>query len=84
VSPRTVDDWTLGVDGEQWVLVEPVLRPACREDNCGHPWYETSEVLNGCSEYSARERSGTSCRRRTLPFNAQLANSVSEAASSNR
>ena len=32
---------------EQWVLVEPVLRPARREDNRGRPWHETRAVLNG-------------------------------------
>ena len=31
---------------EQWVLVEPVLRPARREDNRGRPWHETRAVLN--------------------------------------
>lgn len=32
---------------EQWVLVEPVLRPVRREDNRGRPWHETRAVLNG-------------------------------------
>ena len=32
---------------EQWMLVEPVLRPARREDNRGRPWHETRAVLNG-------------------------------------
>src|SRR5580698_4873865 len=32
---------------EQWVLVEPVLRPARREDHRGRPWHETRAVLNG-------------------------------------
>ncbi len=32
---------------EQWVLIEPVLRPARREDNRGRPWHETRAVLNG-------------------------------------
>ena len=32
---------------EQWVLVEPVLRPARREDNRGRPWHDTRAVLNG-------------------------------------
>ena len=32
---------------EQWILVEPVLRPARREDNRGRPWHETRAVLNG-------------------------------------
>jgi len=31
---------------EQWVLVEPVLRPARREDNRRRPWHETRAVLN--------------------------------------
>jgi transposase len=32
---------------EQWELVEPVLRPARREDNRGRPWHDTRAVLNG-------------------------------------
>ena len=32
---------------EQWAAVEPVLRPARREDNRGRPWRETRAVLNG-------------------------------------
>jgi transposase len=32
---------------EQWLLVEPVLRPARREDNRGRPWHDTRAVLNG-------------------------------------
>jgi transposase len=32
---------------EQWVLVEPVLRPRRREDNRGRPWHDTRAVLNG-------------------------------------
>ena len=32
---------------EQWVLIEPVLRPARREDSRGRPWHETCAVLNG-------------------------------------
>ena len=32
---------------EQWALVEPVLRPARREDNRGRPWHETRAVLYG-------------------------------------
>ena len=32
---------------EQWALVEPVLRPARREDNRGRPWHDTRAVLNG-------------------------------------
>jgi transposase len=32
---------------EQWELVEPVLRPARREDNRGRPWQDTRAVLNG-------------------------------------
>jgi transposase len=32
---------------EQWMLVEPVLRPARREDNRGRPWHDTRAVLNG-------------------------------------
>jgi transposase len=32
---------------EQWKLVEPILRPARREDNRGRPWHETRAVLNG-------------------------------------
>ena len=32
---------------EQWMLVEPVLRPARREDNRGRPWHETRAVWNG-------------------------------------
>lgn len=31
---------------EQWMLVEPVLRPARREDKRGRPWHETRAVLN--------------------------------------
>ena len=32
---------------EQWLLVEPVLRPVRREDSRGRPWHETRAVLNG-------------------------------------
>jgi transposase len=32
---------------EQWGLVEPVLRPAWREDNRGRPWHDTRTALNG-------------------------------------
>jgi transposase len=32
---------------EQWELVEPLLRPARREDNRGRPWHDTRAVLNG-------------------------------------
>ncbi len=32
---------------EQWELVEPILRPAQREDNRGRPWHDTRAVLNG-------------------------------------
>jgi transposase len=32
---------------EQWEMVEPILRPARREDNRGRPWHDTREVLNG-------------------------------------
>jgi len=32
---------------EQWKLVEPLLRPARREDNRGRPWHDTRAVLNG-------------------------------------
>ena len=32
---------------EQWELIEPILRPARREDNRGRPWHETRAVLNG-------------------------------------
>jgi len=32
---------------EQWELVEPILRPARREDNRGGPWHETRSVLHG-------------------------------------
>jgi hypothetical protein len=32
---------------EQRELVEPVLRPVRREDNCGRQWHETRAVLNG-------------------------------------
>ena len=32
---------------EQWKLVEPILRPARREDNRGRPWHDTRAVLNG-------------------------------------
>ena len=32
---------------EQWELVEPILRPARREDNRGRPWHDTRAVLNG-------------------------------------
>jgi transposase len=35
------------VTDEQWELLEPVLRPARRQDNRGRPWYETRAVLNG-------------------------------------
>jgi transposase len=32
---------------EQWEVVEPILRPARREDNRGRPWNDTRAVLNG-------------------------------------
>jgi transposase len=32
---------------EQWELMEPILRPARREDNRGRPWHDTRAVLNG-------------------------------------
>ena len=32
---------------EQWEVVEPILRPARREDNRGRPWHDTRAVLNG-------------------------------------
>jgi transposase len=32
---------------EQWEMVEPVLRPARREDNRGRPWHDTRAVLHG-------------------------------------
>jgi transposase len=32
---------------EQWELVEPILRPARREDNRGRPWHDTRAVLDG-------------------------------------
>ncbi len=32
---------------EQWELLEPLLRPARREDNRGRPWHDTRAVLNG-------------------------------------
>src|SRR6202453_4940318 len=32
---------------EQWIVVEPVLRPQRRQDNRGRPWHETRAVLNG-------------------------------------
>jgi transposase len=35
------------VTDEQWELLEPVLRPARREDNRGRPWHETRAVVNG-------------------------------------
>jgi transposase len=35
------------VTGEQWELLEPLLRPMRREDNRGRPWHDTRSVLNG-------------------------------------
>jgi transposase len=32
---------------EQWLLVEPVLRPVPRTINRGRPWHDTRAVLNG-------------------------------------
>jgi len=32
---------------EQWELVEPILRPARRQDNRGRPWHDTRAVLHG-------------------------------------
>ncbi len=32
---------------EEWAAVEPVLRPARRENDRGRPWHETRAVLNG-------------------------------------
>jgi transposase len=32
---------------QQWLLVEPVLRPSRRDDNRGRPWHDTRAVLNG-------------------------------------
>jgi len=37
--------WEL--NDEQWAVVEPVLRPARRDDNRGRPWHDTRPVLNG-------------------------------------
>jgi transposase len=47
---------------EQWNLVEPVLRPARREDNRGRPWHDTRAVLNGVLWVL-----GTGAQRRELP-----------------
>jgi len=32
---------------EQWAVVDPVLRPARRDDNRGRPWHDTRAVLHG-------------------------------------
>jgi transposase len=32
---------------EQWVVIEPILRPARRPDLRGRPWHDTRAVLNG-------------------------------------
>jgi transposase len=32
---------------EQWEMVEPILRPARRQDNRGRPWQDTRAVLHG-------------------------------------
>lgn len=47
---------------EEWVLVEPGLRPARREDNRGRPWHDTRAVLNGVLWVL-----GTGAHRRELP-----------------
>jgi hypothetical protein len=33
--------------GEEWELVELILRPGRREDKRGRPWQDTRAVLNG-------------------------------------
>jgi transposase len=45
VQAQMAGRWEL--TDEQWELVEPVLRPARREDNRGRPWHDTRGVLNG-------------------------------------
>ena len=59
---------------EQWGLVEPILRPGRRKDNCGRPWHDTRVVLNGVlwilgsgaqwSEKPAKYPPYQSCHRR--------------------
>lgn len=59
---------------EQWELVEPVLRPARREDNRGRPWHDTRGVLHGVfwilgsgaqwSEIPAKHPPYQTCHRR--------------------
>ena len=47
VSPRAAMAGRWELTEEQWLIVEPVLRPARRADNRGRPWHETRAVLNG-------------------------------------
>ena len=58
---------------EQWELVEPLLRPARREDNRGRPWHDTRAALHGVfwilgsgaqwSEMPAKYSSYQTCHR---------------------
>jgi transposase len=47
VSPCTAMAGRWELTEEQWLLLEPVLRPVRREDNRGRPWHDTRAVLNG-------------------------------------
>ena len=53
---------------EEWAIVEPVLRPARREDDRGRSWHETRSVLNRVFWCSDQGRSGASCPSGTLRF----------------
>ena len=47
VSPRAAMAGRWELTEDQWLVVEPVLRPVRREDNRGRPWHDTRAVLNG-------------------------------------
>jgi transposase len=47
VSPRAAMAGRWELTEEQWLVVEPMLRPSRREDNRGRPWHDTRAVLNG-------------------------------------
>ncbi len=47
LGPRNAVTGRWELNDEQWVVVEPVLRPARRADRRGRPWHDTRSVLNG-------------------------------------
>ncbi len=48
---------------KQWLLVEPVLRPAPRAVNRCRPWHDTRAVLNGVPGIEASEAAMTAVDR---------------------